>query len=238
MLGVKIIDGQGQLLTFGGQVMKNVAGFDVTRLVAGSLGTPGIVVEASLKCLPVPRAEVTRAYDVSADEGIRRVNEWGGKPLPLSATCWIDGRLFVRLSGAGPAVEAAAAKLGGDAVDPAHAPWAAVRDHSHPFFAPALEGAPLWRLSVRSTAAYADLGAPTLVEWGGALRWVLAPRAEPAKLRSWAGANGGHATLFRGRDRAAPVFHPLAPPLAALHARLKAEFDPHAVLNPGRMMLS
>ncbi|HEX4885693.1 MAG TPA: glycolate oxidase subunit GlcE [Casimicrobiaceae bacterium] len=235
MLGVRIVDGCGQLLTFGGQVMKNVAGFDVTRLVTGSLGTLGIVAEASIKCLPVPRTEATRAYEMSADEGIRLVNEWGGKPLPLSATCWVDGRLFVRLSGAAPAVEAAAAKLGGDVVDADAAPWTAVRDHTHPFFDAAHAGAPLWRLSVRSTAPYADLGSGPLIEWGGALRWIVAPRAEPAKLRAWAAANGGHATLFTGGDRVAGVFHPLPPALAALHARLKAEFDPHGILNPGRM---
>ncbi|GIK85561.1 MAG: glycolate oxidase subunit GlcE [Betaproteobacteria bacterium] len=235
VLGVKVVDGRGELLTFGGRVMKNVAGFDVARLMTGALGTLGIVAEASLKCVPQPRAQATRVFELSADEGIRRANEWGGKPLPLSATCQCDGRLYVRLSGAAPAVEAAAAKFGGAEVPDGEALWTAVRDHAHPFFAAARDGAPLWRLSVRSTAPHTDLGAEQLIEWGGALRWLVAPRAEASKLRAWAAAHGGHATLFAARDRSPGVFHPLPPALAGLHARLKAEFDPHGILNPGRM---
>jgi len=235
MLGVRIIDGRGEALAFGGRVMKNVAGFDVTRLMTGALGTLGIVTEASIKCLPVPRVEATRAFDVSADEGIKRVNEWGGKPLPLSASCYAGGRLYVRLAGAAAAVESATAKLGGDAVAGGDAFWASVRDHAHPFFRAVRDGAALWRLSVRSTAPYADLGAETLIEWGGALRWLVAPRADAARLRAWALASGGHATLFAARERSVSAFHPLPVPLAGLHARLRAEFDPHGILNPGRM---
>lgn len=235
MLGVRIVDGRGELLTFGGQVMKNVAGFDVTRLVTGALGTLGIVAEASIKCLPVPRVQATRVLALAAGESIKRVNEWGGKPLPLSATCHVDGRLYVRLSGAAPAVDAAAAKLGGDALTDGDTFWAAVRDHAHAFFAAARDGAPVWRLSVKSTAPEADFGAPMLIEWGGALRWVVAPAADAAKLRGWAHAHGGHATLFAAREKSARAFHPLPAALAGLHARLKAEFDPHGILNPGRM---
>lgn len=235
MLGVRIIDGRGEALAFGGRVMKNVAGFDVTRLMTGALGTLGIVTEASIKCLPAPRAQATRAFDVSADEGIKRVNEWGGKPLPLSATCYAGGRLYVRLAGAAAAVESATAKLGGEAVAGGDAFWASVRDHAHPFFRSVRDGAALWRLSVKSTAPYADLGAEALIEWGGALRWLVAPRSDANKLRAWAHANGGHATLFAGRERSVEAFHPLPGPLAGLHARLRAEFDPHGILNPGRM---
>jgi glycolate oxidase FAD binding subunit len=235
VLGVRVLDGRGDLLAFGGRVMKNVAGFDVTRLMTGALGTLGIVVEASIKCLPMPRVQATRAFETSADEAIRRVNEWGGKPLPLSGTCFTGGRLLVRLSGAAPAVDAAVAKLGGEAVADADAIWPAVRDHAHPFFAAGREGAAVWRLSVEPTAPYADLGAEQLIEWGGALRWLVAPRADVQKLRAWAHANGGHATLFAANERPASAFHPLPPALAGLHARLRAEFDPHGILNPGRM---
>jgi glycolate oxidase FAD binding subunit len=188
-----------------------------------------------VKCLPLPRVQATRVFDLGADEAIRRVNEWGGRPLPLSATCWWRGQLFVRLSGAAPAVEAAIAKLGGTPVEDDAAFWASVRDHTHPHFAAARDGAALWRLSVKSTAAHADLGGEPLIEWGGALRWLVAPRSDATALRAWAAAQGGHATLFAARDRSAGVFHPLAPALAGLHARLKAEFDPHGILNPGRM---
>ena len=135
VLGVRILDGRGEDLTFGGRVMKNVAGFDVARLMTGALGTLGIITEVSLKCLPLPKAENTQSFECSADEAIRMVNEWGGQPLPLSATCFHDGRLYVRLSGAAPAVAAAVARLGGDPVGAPEAFWSDVRDHRHAFFA-------------------------------------------------------------------------------------------------------
>ncbi|HET9339716.1 MAG TPA: glycolate oxidase subunit GlcE [Casimicrobiaceae bacterium] len=263
VLGVKIVDGTGRALAFGGRVMKNVAGFDVSRLMTGAMGTLGVITEVSLKCLPRPRVEATRQFELSADESIRRVNEWGGQPLPLSATCFHQGRLAVRLSGAPSAVSAACARLGGTEVADADDLWASVRDQRHAFFAGAQEArAPVWRLSVGSTAPYTDLGGEQLVEWGGALRWLAAtPRTDAAKVRAWAQSYGGHATLFRAADRdaagpshgarppgggsrselrgdggtPADVFTPLPPALAGLHKRLKATFDPHGILNPGRL---
>ena len=263
VLGVKVVDGTGRALAFGGRVMKNVAGFDVSRLMTGAMGTLGVITEVSLKCLPRPRHEATRLFELSADESIRRVNEWGGQPLPLSATCFHQGRLAVRLSGAPSAVAAACARLGGVEVADADELWSSVRDQRHAFFAGAQSArAPLWRLSVGSTAPYTDLGGEQLVEWGGSLRWLIAtPRTESAKVRAFALAHGGHATLFRVADRVAAgppqgarppevgsrgeprgddippadVFTPLPATLAGLHKRLKATFDPHGILNPGRM---
>lgn len=235
ILGVKIIDGTGQALSFGGRVMKNVAGFDASRLMAGALGTLGLITEVSLKCLPLPRREATLAFAVSADDAIRRVNEWGGQPLPLSATAFHDGQLRVRLSGAEPAVHAAIRKLGGEAVADAEAFWMAVREHTHPFFAGVGERT-LWRLSVRPTAPYTDLGGEQFVEWGGGVRWIAGGvKVEPAKLRTWAAAQGGHATQFRNGDRSGEVFQPLTPVLAGLHTRLKSVFDPKGILNRGRL---
>lgn len=238
VLGVRVLDGQGADLRFGGRVIKNVAGFDVARLMCGALGTLGVLTEVSLKCLPLPRSEATRAFELSADEAIRRVNEWGGQPLPLSATCHCKGRLWVRLSGATPAVDAAVIRLGGEPVDDGAAFWRSVRDHTHPhFFAIASDpGAALWRLSVKSTAPVGDLAGEQLIEWGGALRWLQGgSRIDVARLRAWASERGGHATLFRSTPRAQGVFHPLAPALAPIHQRLKAVFDPHGILNPGRL---
>ena len=237
VLGVKVVDGTGRVLAFGGRVMKNVAGFDVSRLMTGAMGTLGVITEVSLKCLPRPRAEATRRFELSADESIRRVNEWGGQPLPLSATCFHQGKLLVRLSGAPSAVAAAAAKLGGEDVPDTEALWASVRDHRHAFFTAASAArVPLWRLSVGSTAPYTGLGGEQLIEWGGALRWLAAaPSTDAAKVRAFAHAHGGHATLFRGAERAVEAFTPLSPVLAGLHKRLKATFDPHGILNPGRM---
>jgi glycolate oxidase FAD binding subunit len=237
VLGVKVVDGTGRALAFGGRVMKNVAGFDVSRLMTGAMGTLGVITEVSLKCLPRPHDEVTRLFELSVDESIRRVNEWGGQPLPLSATCFHQGRLAVRLSGAPSAVAAACAKLGGTEVDDAERFWSSVRDQRHAFFTGAAAArAPLWRLSVGSTAPFTDFGGEQLVEWGGALRWLAAtPRTDASKVRAWAQSHGGHATLFRATEKPADVFTPLPPTLAGLHKRLKATFDPHGILNPGRL---
>jgi glycolate oxidase FAD binding subunit len=238
VLGLRVFDGTGEHLSFGGQVMKNVAGFDVARLMTGALGTLGLITEISLKCLPMPKAESTVAFEWTADEAIRRVNEWGGQPLPLSATYFHQGRLCIRLSGAQPAVAAAMARLGGERVDAGDAFWMTVRDHTHAFFAgPAAERASLWRLSVKSTAPYTDLGGEQLIEWGGALRWLVAgERTDPLKVRQWAAAQGGHATLFRTPAKSASVFQPLDATLAGLHQKLKAVFDPQRIFNRGRLL--
>jgi len=237
VLGVRVLDGVGDDLAFGGRVMKNVAGFDVSRLMTGALGTLGVITEVSLKCLPLPKAEATLEFECSADEAIRMVNEWSSQPLPLSATCYHDGRMRVRLSGAVPAVASAAARLGGAQTAGTDGYWASLRDHTHPFFAGArASDVPLWRLSVKSTAPYTDLGGEQLVEWGGGLRWLAAgDRTDPQRVRSWATANGGHATLFRAADKSAGVFQPLTATLQSLHQRLKAAFDPHGILNRGRL---
>lgn len=242
VLGVRILDGRGEDLSFGGRVMKNVAGFDVARLMTGAMGTLGVLLEVSFKCLPVPKVETTRVFQCSAADAIQRVNEWCGRPLPVSATCYHDGLLSVRLSGAPAAVTAAAARIGGDALldpDGGAAFWVSVRDHTHRHFAQALDaGRAIWRLSVKSTASFADLGGEQLIEWGGALRWLAADeRTEPAKLRAWAVEHGGHATFFRGGDCSAGVFQALPDALATVHRGLKDVFDPAGILNPGRMYL-
>jgi glycolate oxidase FAD binding subunit len=233
-----MIDGKGEDLTFGGRVMKNVAGFDVARLLTGSLGTLGVLTEVSFKCLPAPKEEATRVFECTAADAIRRTNEWGMRPLPVSATCHHDRLLSVRLSGAPSAIAAATKRIGGDALldaDNGATFWRSVRDQMHPYFAGATPGRALWRLSVKSTAPVADLG-DCLIEWGGALRWVIAvPGTDAARVRAWAAANGGHATLFRATDKSSGVFHPLPDAIAGLHRRLKAVFDPAGIFNPGRM---
>ncbi len=237
VLGVKVIDGNGTPLSFGGRVMKNVAGFDVSRLMTGAQGTLGVLTEVSMKCLPLPAAEETRRLDCSADEAIRFVNQWSGQGMPLSATCFVRGALSLRLSGASPAVRAAAQRIGGTPVDDDAAFWRSVREHTHAFFDRDGDAA-LWRVSIKSTTPFTDLGGEQLVEWGGALRW-LRPRSggpfDAARLRAFASTNGGHATLFRGAERSAGVFQPLAPVIAGLHQRIKATFDPKRILNRGRM---
>jgi glycolate oxidase FAD binding subunit len=233
VLGVRILDGKGDDLRFGGQVMKNVAGYDVSRLMAGSLGTLGVLLEVSLKVLPLPASETTLLLKCGEADAISLMNKWAGQPLPITATAYRDSDLSVRLSGARVAVDAAAAKMGGAPVAPAQAIrfWAGIREHADPFFA---DSEPLWRLSVSSTTPPLDLPGQQLIEWGGALRW-LKSTADAKTIRDAAARSGGHATLFRGGDRSGDVFHPLAPALMKLHRNLKQVFDPAGIFNPGRL---
>jgi glycolate oxidase FAD binding subunit len=233
VLGVRLLDGRGDDLTFGGRVMKNVAGFDVSRLMAGSLGTLGIVLEASLRCLPRPKAEATQVLELDPEAAIRSMNTWGGQPLPITATWYEDGRLYARLSGAEAAVAAATRAIGGAALPDAAAFWSSVRDQTHAFFA-SDRAATLWRLSVRSAAPYARLGGAQAIEWGGALRWLRSRDAPPERLRACAHEYGGHATLYRG-DKSTSAFHPLDAPTLAIHRGLKATFDPSGIFNRRRM---
>ncbi len=234
VLGAVLMDGRGEVLRFGGQVMKNVAGYDVSRLLAGSLGTLGLMLQHSIKVLPLPMRETTLRFEMSEIDALGRLNVWGGQALPLSASCWHDGVLTVRLSGAQAAVQAAARSLGGEMVEDASAFWSTLREQRHDFFAG--DGS-LWRLSVPSACSAIVLKGSQLIEWGGAQRWlkVDGDAAMAQNIRRAVAAAGGHATLFRGGDKAAGVFHPLAPAVARIHDRLKAEFDPSQVFNPGRM---
>ena len=236
VLGVRLLDGRGEDLSFGGRVMKNVAGFDVSRLVTGSLGTLGIILEASLKCSSLPATETTRVLELAADPAIQRMNEWGGQPLPLTATCYREGLLYARLAGAEGAVAAASRQIGGTALADGPAFWASLRDQRHEFFGAENPNAELWRLSVRSTAPNTDLGSPQLFEWGGSLRWLKAnARTDAARVRAWARQHGGHAALFRGEDKSTGAFQGLDEPMLAIHRRLKAAFDPAGILNRRRM---
>ena len=229
VLGVKLVDGRGQALAFGGQVMKNVAGYDVSRLVAGSLGTLGLIAEVSLKLAPRPQAESTLRLAMPQARALEAMNRWAGQPLAISASAWHDGELSVRLSGSAAAVHAAAARIGGTALDGAF--WRELREQTHAFFS---GPEPLWRLSLPSTAPAVELDGKQLLEWGGALRW-LRTSAAAAEVRDTARRLNGHATLFRAPDKAAGCFAPLDPVLARVHQALKAAFDPDGIFNPGRM---
>ena len=233
VLGVRMLDGKGDDLRFGGEVMKNVAGYDVSRLMAGSLGTLGMLLEISLKVLPRPPADTTLHLRRDEASAIALMNEWAASPLPISATAYRDGNLDVRLSGARVAVDAAAKRIGGDVVPPAQAEqfWAGIREQTDPYFS---GNGPLWRLSVKSTTPPLGLAGAQLIEWGGALRWLNAA-ADPQAIREAAARAGGHATLFRAADKSAGVFQPLAPPLKKLHRALKHALDPAGIFNPGRL---
>jgi len=233
VLGVTIINGCGDVLRFGGQVMKNVAGFDMSRLMAGAFGTLGVMLEISLKVLPRPACEVTLAQERGAADAIDVMNSWAGRSLPLSATCYDGHRLFVRLSGTETAVESARNHIGGETIKEAGSFWENIREQRHAFFAGEL---PLWRLSLPPAAPRLDLPGKWLLEWGGAQRWLKSDE-ESAVVRNAAMNAGGHATLFRGGEGNAERLHPLPPALLAIHRRLKQSIDPKGILNPGRLFV-
>ncbi|KQV51064.1 MULTISPECIES: glycolate oxidase subunit GlcE [unclassified Duganella] len=240
VLGAQLLDGRGELLSFGGQVMKNVAGYDVSRLLAGSLGTLGLITQVSLKVLPLPFCEATIRFEADEIKALRMMNEWAGRPLPLSGTCWHAGVLTVRLSGAQAAVRAAQSGMGGEALAAGDAFWSALRDQGADFFAAAEAGAAeLWRLSVPATASALVMRGEQMIEWGGAQRWLRVDRGAADDIRRVTAAAGGHATRYRvaSEDLGAGVgaFHPLAPAIARIHQRLKAAFDPAGIFNRGRM---
>jgi glycolate oxidase FAD binding subunit len=240
LLGSTLLTGRNEVLTFGGQVMKNVAGYDVSRLLAGSLGTLGVILEVSLKVVPIAPASATLRFQMDQAEALTRLNHWGGQPLPINASAWWNDTLVVRLSGALAAVHAAKAKLGGEPVEPDSAAlfWAGLRHHSDEFFAKAnadvAAGAALWRISVPQTAPALDLSGDQLIEWGGAQRW-LRSTLPATPVRDAAERVGGHATLFRSRDKTAGTFSSLRSPLDRIHRDLKKSFDPSGVFNPGRL---
>lgn len=229
VLGVRLLNGLGDDLRFGGQVMKNVAGYDVSRLLTGSFGTLGLIAEVSLKVLPVPEEERTLRFEMDEARAVDSINRWAAQPLPLSASCHVDGVLHVRLSGASPAIASAAGKLGGENVADGAAYWESIRDQTHPFFANAPA---LWRFSIKSTTAPMNLG-PQLFEWNSSLRWVTAP-LEAAQAHAAAEKAIGHATLFRGSDKRHGI-QKLSAGMLAVHKKLKRAFDPQGILGPGRI---
>ncbi|ABB73482.1 glycolate oxidase FAD binding subunit [Nitrosospira multiformis ATCC 25196] len=237
VLGVRMLDGRGDDLSFGGRVMKNVAGYDIPRLMAGSLGTLGLLLEVSLKVLPLPAEERTLRLSMNEAVAIETMNRWAGKPLPVSATCFCEGELTVRLSGATSAVRAARAVLGGEEIVENSSFWKSIREQVHPFFR---SGKQLWRLSIKSTTAPLSLPGKQLIEWGGAVRWLSVDAemdndAVETLVRKTAKEAGGHATLFRSRTPAAAVFHPLPPAMMNIHRQLKEKFDPMRIFNRGRL---
>jgi glycolate oxidase FAD binding subunit len=229
VLGLKVLNARGELLSFGGQVMKNVAGFDLSRLLTGSFGTLGVIVEASLKVLPRPDQEVTLRFHMDEAQAIDTMNHWAGQPLPISATCFTDGTLNVRLSGSSLGVQAGSRKLGGDPVPDASAFWASVREQRLDAF----RAATLWRLSIKSTTPPLRLPGSQVIEWNGSLRWI-AGDAGAELMFAAARKAGGHATRFRGGARGEPIMQ-LDAGVLSLHRRIKAALDPHGIFGPRRL---
>lgn len=228
VLGCRVISGHGNHLRFGGQVIKNVAGYDVSRLMAGSFGCLGLLTEVSLKVLPKPRSSMTLRLEQETATALRRFAEWGRQSLPISGACHQDGATLVRLEGGEGSVQAARQQLGGERVGDDF--WHELRDHRLPFFA---DPRPLWRLSVAAGRTPRELPGDALLDWGGAQVW-LKSTADAAELRQLASAAGGHASCFTPGVDDSPLM-PLAPPLLRYHRQIKAQLDPQGIFNPGRL---
>lgn len=240
LLGLTLLNGRGEVLTFGGQVAKNVAGYDVSRLMAGSLGILGIICEVSLKVLPVNRSTATLCFDWQESRALEQLRAWASRPLPVNASAWHEGRLYLRLAGAAAAVSAACGRLGGSLVEPdaAQAWWVSLRDQTQEFFAlgqwQLAGGECLWRLSLPAAAAPLALPGRQLIEWHGAQRWWRTA-ASAQQVRAAAAQAGGHATRVRGASTSVAVFSPLSDVSLGIHRALKQAFDPARIFNPGRM---
>ncbi len=230
-LGVRLINGRGQHLRFGGQVMKNVAGYDVTRLQAGALGSLGVITEISLKVLPRAEYSVTLSWRMDQAAAIEKMNALAATPKPLSGALWLGGVLYIRLAGAEKAVKATIRAWGGEELSDHENFWRDIREQSHAFFS---GDAPLWRFSIIPTAPPLFAANAMLLDWGGGQRWLHGD-FQLARLQEVAGKAGGHVTLFRGGDRGAEIRQPLSGVQKKLHMRLKKAFDPQGILNPGSL---
>ena len=231
VLGTRVVNGKGEALHFGGQVMKNVAGYDVSRLMAGSLGTLGVITEVSLKVLPRPECEYTLKQVCEQAEALRRFADWSGRPLPLSAACWHDDHLYLRLSGNEESLRHAQHQLGDGLLETLPDWWNSLRDQRHPFFD---RPDPLWRLSLPPATPPLALDGDWFIDWGGAQRWLYTNQ-DAKQIRRLVASVGGHATLFRHAPEHVEVFHPLPAPLLKLQQRIKHAMDPAGILNPGRL---
>ncbi len=231
MLGCRFLNGEGEMLSFGGEVMKNVAGFDVSRLMVGAMGTLGVILEASLKVAPKPERELTVCFERSVEQALSAMNRWCSEPWPLSGLAYDGTRIFARLSGSERAVDAVYRKFGGEVLEKGDAFWEDLREQRHEFFR---ADGNLWRISLAPATPVLDVPGDWFYDWGGALRWLKTDAPAEAVFRA-AEAAGGHAALFRGDSGDGQMFQPLNERLKSLHANLKRAFDPKGLFNPGRL---
>ena len=234
VLGVRVLAGDGRVLRFGGEVMKNVAGYDLARTYAGSHGTLGVLLDVSLKVLPCPPATRTLALELDQAAALARLTELSRGALPLTASSWHGDRLHLRFEGSEPTLDEVTSRVGGETVDDGEGHWRAVREHEHLFFANVRD---LWQLHVPPETPPLPLPGMPLIEWNGLQRWYayLPGTYDPGAVVRAARDAGGHATALRRTDPRAPVFAEPAPALLELHRSLKRIFDPAGILNPGRM---
>jgi glycolate oxidase FAD binding subunit len=230
VLGSRLINGKGELLRFGGEVIKNVAGYDVSRLMCGAFGTLGLLTELSIKVVPLPQKSITLTWELDREQALARITELSRQPFPISAAAWHGGLMSMRLSGASAAIDSATATLGGE-LQESQEFWTGLREQTGEFFQ---SDKPLWRLSLPQATPPIDLPGEEFIDWGGAQRWLLSD-ATAEEIRQIATNAGGHATAFRNPGSSDDTFTPLTPAMLALHRRVKQAFDPKGILNPGRL---
>ena len=229
VLGCQIINGRGEHLRFGGQVMKNVAGYDVSRLMVGAFGTLGVLLEVSLKVLPRPAASLTLIQECPQNEAIQRMSHLLSQPVPVDAACYHAGHCYLRIAGSEQAVRHAQKQLGGEPLKDSISFWHSLREHQLHFF---LSDKPLYRVVVKPATPALNIAGEWLLDWGGAQRWLYSPE-DIDTLRHKVAQAGGHITAFRGADK--EIFQPLSAPMLTLHQRLKAGFDPANIFNRNRL---
>lgn len=236
VLGVNLINGHGEALRFGGKVMKNVAGYDVSRLQAGAMGTLGLITEVSFKVLPKPAASQTLIQEIEAQKALELMNQLAGQPKPLTAACWVDGKLYLQLSGAKSAVEGTVDKWAGDLLEEGEATlfWNTLRDHKNDFFTLRQPNESLWRFSINSTASPFLEEAPWLMDWAGSQRWLKGEFVH-SELQEWALKQGGEVVLYQGGDRTQDIFYQPNSVMKKIQTDLKRSFDPHQLFNAGRL---
>jgi len=228
VLGTRVITGHGKHLRFGGEVMKNVAGYDLSRLMAGSFGALGVISEVSLKVLPKPRQCLSISLEMDSDRALLRLAEWGQQPLPISAACHDGQRLHLRLEGGEGSVAAAHDRLGGEPLDSSY--WTDLNEQRLSFFD---EDQPLWRLSVPHNTPRLSLPGTQIIDWGGAQRWLKSD-ADAAFIRQVVEEIGGHVTCYSHGLIDSP-FQPLPASLMRYHRSLKQQLDPRGIFNPARL---
>ena len=231
LLGARIINGKGEVLQFGGQVMKNVAGYDLSRPMAGALGTLGVLLEVSLKLRPLPESEITLVKAMELNKALQTMRQLHRHPGNLSGVAWVDDRLYLRIAGCRETTENQTEQLGGQQLNNADGFWDSINNHQHLFFQDDL---PLWRLSIKPATSELPLPGEQMIEWAGGQRWIKTTE-KASIIRELAASAGGHATLFKSPGANESPFHPLSPALMTLHRQLKQALDPDGIFNPGRM---
>ena len=230
VLGCRIINGKGDIMHFGGEVMKNVAGYDVARLMAGAMGTLGVLLDISLKILPRPQSEITIRQQLTEQQALSTLTQLRSQPIPITAACFVGASLHIRLSGNTTAINAAHKKIGGELIADSEHFWQSIREHQHTFFN---NTQPLWRLSL-PPATNINLDGKTMIDWGGAQRWLFSD-LDAEHIRGKVNEVGGHATLYKNSTTDTEYFHPLDNTMLKVQQQLKKSFDPENILNPGKL---